>query len=455
LLLILGFAPSSASNPRPKPVFFVAIFKKSQPSENNIQPIINANKNINVPVNENINTAINQNVNATVDNGETIDSGEIDTSDWLTYRNEEYGFEMKYPNNFNLIDNYETTNDKLIYFQSNINPYAPLHLDVTSEMKIIFKDKMNQDNYFLKELSSNTVQNIQMNGLSFEYYSAQTNGFEVYIPLDVNIAIVFLSDFDKNISNNVLSTFKLIKKDKIDNEEFGANELDISNWLIYDDKELGINFRYPEKWGEVIKDIIYEGLTSNDGGTYEYTRIYFSNISYHELAITLVAPNFISDKMPDIWSGFTGEKENFICPDPSLVNLSQKEKLEYYASLESPDPNLVDWPVLDCNQITSPLQMVSYYGIHIYPNSDQLRTVKHFKIWNKNSKYQGITIDSVISSLTSPYFNFADTNFNVQEEIDKYYTLIPQVLNNKDSNKQATLEIQKLDAFVSSFLIKN
>ena len=42
---------------------------------------------------------MNQNVN-TNQNTNQVDNGEIDTSDWLTYRNEEYGYSIKYPNDW-------------------------------------------------------------------------------------------------------------------------------------------------------------------------------------------------------------------------------------------------------------------------------------------------------------------------------------------------------------------
>jgi len=48
-------------------------------------------------INENQNNNENSNIN---ENG--LSNGEIDTSNWLTYENEEYGYSIKYPNDWNI-----------------------------------------------------------------------------------------------------------------------------------------------------------------------------------------------------------------------------------------------------------------------------------------------------------------------------------------------------------------
>ncbi|MBU1998195.1 MAG: hypothetical protein KKE64_01725 [Candidatus Omnitrophica bacterium] len=52
------------------------------------------------------------------DNGGDTTTGEIDTSDWLTYRNEEYGFEMKYPEDLQVV-----SGENIVKFQSDCSQF--------------------------------------------------------------------------------------------------------------------------------------------------------------------------------------------------------------------------------------------------------------------------------------------------------------------------------------------
>lgn len=66
-----------------------------------VQTNTNAVSNTNV-ANTNVVVDTNENANITVtnDNINTDQASEVDTSDWLTYTNEEYGFSFKYPSDW-------------------------------------------------------------------------------------------------------------------------------------------------------------------------------------------------------------------------------------------------------------------------------------------------------------------------------------------------------------------
>ncbi|MFA6271981.1 MAG: hypothetical protein WC693_02615 [Patescibacteria group bacterium] len=72
-----------------------AFGKENENTNNaNTTQVGNENTNTVLNTNANTNTAVNSNTNSAVD-----------TSDWLTYTNEEYGFEFKYPRDFSVTDN--------------------------------------------------------------------------------------------------------------------------------------------------------------------------------------------------------------------------------------------------------------------------------------------------------------------------------------------------------------
>lgn len=82
--------------------------KETQKQNENTEVVVNVNDNTNL--NSNTNAEVNTNVVGTaLELSENTADTEIDTSDWLTYTNEEYGFSFKYPSDYSV-----TMNDAVV-----------------------------------------------------------------------------------------------------------------------------------------------------------------------------------------------------------------------------------------------------------------------------------------------------------------------------------------------------
>ena len=105
--------------------------------------------NTNIAPQKNINQAVNNNTNTT--NGE-----EIDISDWKTYKNEEYGFRINYPKDWEIKENVLPTTDEPLHGRELVS-FSPkdrefqqaqfiklnvFQMRVMFQLKIFFKTNM-------------------------------------------------------------------------------------------------------------------------------------------------------------------------------------------------------------------------------------------------------------------------------------------------------------------------
>ena len=101
----------------------------------------------------------------------------IDTSDWLTYRNEEYGFEVKYPRDW-YIEVEKDSETRYFYFKVENSKYY-FESDTPTEriFRLSLSDDLNAEIYFNKyidEMLSSyddcSVEKIYINGMETRYF---------------------------------------------------------------------------------------------------------------------------------------------------------------------------------------------------------------------------------------------------------------------------------------------
>ena len=152
---------------------------------------------------------------------ENDDNSEIDISDWKTYQNEEFGFEIKHPENWEVTTGEDESWHKDVFYitgHSIKDPfYAPIAITVRSNEKRLSIKEWYQEYYPNGDVSRlQEVKFDKTNGMrKLSLWSDGLDGF--YFSNKDKIYSVSIMDLQENAENQImmneklLSTFKFIE----------------------------------------------------------------------------------------------------------------------------------------------------------------------------------------------------------------------------------------------------
>lgn len=160
-----------------------------------------------VVVNTNQNTNNNQNTN--IDNTNT-DDNEINTSDWVEYINNIYGYHLQIPPEYKNKSVYENTYIPLNSEMSALNLVNnDSSIKITTEDRSLFEEEGNLESILLQRADKYGYKIHKINNITFiENNSFPENGTTFSVAMEDKVLSITFTNVDQNIIDIITNTFK-------------------------------------------------------------------------------------------------------------------------------------------------------------------------------------------------------------------------------------------------------
>jgi hypothetical protein len=159
-----------------------------------------------------------------------------ETADWQTYRNEEYEFEIKYPEDAEIKES-DYSEPGAIRFSvdfGEISNNKPVTIVVQGQdMEGVMREAVNiksETEIIIGGLQGRKIVGVDQKGLSVNEIWVKNNGK------------IYIIKGQGQVFEQILSTFKFIETDET------------ANWKTYRNEEYEFEIKYPEKWLVEVKD---------------------------------------------------------------------------------------------------------------------------------------------------------------------------------------------------------